>query len=287
MKYIKHIIFTLFICFSSTGFSAIVVSSTAISSTNNSHADDETLKILFIGNSFTGRSYLPTVLQEIAKSNGKKIVIKAEIQNGTSLYQHWEKGIAQQKISAEKWHYVILQDNSASAFEHPEKTIKYGVLFSKLATQQGAKPLLYNTWAYKGIPTWIENKQYADIREEFKIFVPNMYQKTNALYQNIADKSESSVVPVAQVWKVMNEINSSVALHAVDQSHPSPTGTYLTAVVFYKAVFNEVPKVLPAKLQTQRNQQKMTELITININETLSQQILTAVNSVSYKILGY
>lgn len=271
MKFIKHIFLTLLICFSTTGFSA----------TANTHANKETLKVLFIGNSFTGASYLPTVLQEIAIANGKKISIKAEIQNGTSLYQHWDTGTAQQKISAEKWDYVILQDSSASAFEHPEKTIKYGVLFTELVEKQGAKPLLFNTWSYKGIPSWIENKQYAEIREEFKKFVPHMYQKTNALYQQIANKSNSDIVPVGQVWKAMNEINSSLNLHAKDQSHPSPTGTYLTAVVFYKALFNEAPKTLPTKLKTQRNQQNMTDMITININQVLSQQILTAVNSAS------
>jgi len=266
MKLIKHIILILLICFSTT---------------NYTHANDDALKVLFIGNSFTGASYLPIVLQKIAIANGKEILIKAEIKNGTSLYQHWDTGIAQQKISAEKWDYIILQDNSASAFEHPEKTIKYGVLFAELVKKQGAKPLFFNTWAYKGMPNWIENKQYADIRAAFKKFVPKMYQKTNDLYQQVAVKSGSKVVPVAQVWKAMNEINPSVNLHAKDMSHPSPTGTYLTAVSFYKALFNEVPTTLPAKLQTPRNQSRMTEMITINISKTLSLQMLTAINSVN------
>jgi len=280
MKFIKNIIITLFICISTMGFSPTTFSSTALSS-SSSHDSNQTLRVLFIGNSFTGRSYLPTVLQEITKANDKKILIQAEIKNGTSLYKHWETGTAQQKISAGKWDYVILQDSSASAFEHPEKTVKYGVLFSKLVTKYGAKPMLFNTWAYNGVPSWIENKQYADIREDFKKFVPNMYEKTNALYQQIANASISYVVPVAHVWKAMSKIDSSVNLYAKDQSHPSPIGTYLTAVTFYKALFNETPKVLPAKLQTQRNQQRMTEMISININKALSEDMLAAVNSVN------
>jgi len=274
MKFIKNIIVTLFICLSTMGFSPITFSS------SSSHDNDQTLRVLFIGNSFTGRSYLPTVLQEIAKANGKEISIQAEIKNGTPLYKHWETGTAQQKISAEKWDYVILQDSSASAFEHPEKTIKYGVLFAKLVIKYGAKPMLFNTWAYNSIPSWIENKQYANIREDFKKFVPKMYEMTNALYQQIADASTSDVLPVAHVWKAMKEIDSSVNLHAKDQSHPSPLGTYLTAVAFYKALFKETPKVLPTKLKTQRNQQRMNEMITINIGKTLSQDMLAAVNSV-------
>jgi len=275
MKFIKNFVITLFICLSAMG-----VSTTALSSSVDSHTNDDALNVLFIGNSFTGRSYLPTVLQEIAKANGKKITFGAEIQNGTSLYQHWETGRARQMILAEKWDYVVLQDNSASAFEHPEKTIEYGVLFAKLIEKQGAKPLLYNTWAYNEVPSWIEQEQYADIREAFKIFVPNMYKKTNALYQQIADASESGIVPVAHVWKAMFEINAKVGLHAKDQSHPSPVGTYLTAVTFYKALFNKTPQILPTKLKTQRNQTRMTEMITIKINRTLSQKMLIAVNSV-------
>lgn len=266
MKFIKIILLIFLICFSTTGYS---------------HSNDETLKALFIGNSFTGANYLPTVLQEIALANGKELSIKAEIKNGTSLFQHWDTGVAQQKITAEKWDYVILQDSSASAFEHPNKTIEYGKLFTKLVKTQGAQPLLFNTWAYNGIPAWIENKQYEDIRVAFKKFVPNMYEKTNALYQQIADTSQSNIVPVAQVWRAMSEMNATVSLHAKDQSHPSPTGTYLTAVVFYKFLFNELPKILPSELQTQRNQNKTTEMITININESLSQQMLAAVRSAS------
>jgi hypothetical protein len=266
MKLLKLVILTLFICLSSIG---------------NSFADDKVIKVLFIGNSFTGASYLPTVLQEIALANGKKLKVKAEIKNGTSLYQHWDTGTAKQKISAEKWDYVVLQDSSASAFEHPEKTIEYGILFANLVTEQGAKPLLFNTWAYNGVPSWIENEQYADIREKFKKFVPNMFQKTNALYQQIADASKSDIVPVAHVWKKMKAINSSINLHAKDQSHPSPIGTYLTAIAFYNTLFDAAPKVLPSQLQTQLNQQKMTKMITININKTLSQQMLAAVDSVN------
>jgi hypothetical protein len=250
-----------------------------LSTMSYSQIQSENLNILFIGNSFTGASYLPTVLQEIALANGKNLSIKAEIKNGTSLYQHWDNGVAQQKISVEKWDYVVLQDNSASAFEHPAKTIEYGKLFAKLAEKYGAKPLLYNTWAYNGIPSWIENNQYDDIRVAFKKFIPNMYDKTNALYQQIADASNSEIVPVAHVWKAMKDINATVSLHAKDHSHPSPAGTYLTAIAFYQAIFNEPPKVLPTTIKTQRNQTRMTEIITINIEKALSLQMLAAVSS--------
>jgi hypothetical protein len=71
----------------------------------------------------------------------------------------------------------VLQDSSASAFEHPEKTTKYGKLFTKLVEKQAAKSLLFSTWAYNGTPSWIEHKQYDDIREAFKKFVPRCTEK--------------------------------------------------------------------------------------------------------------
>jgi hypothetical protein len=57
--------------------------------------------------------------------------------------------------------------------------------------------------------------------------------------------------------------------------------SYLAAVVFYEALFNELPKSLPTMLKTQRNQQEMTKMITININQALSTQMLSAVNSIN------
>lgn len=106
-----------------------------------------------------------------------------------------------------------------------------------------------------------------------------MYGETNTLYQQIADASNSDIVRVAHVWKAMRAINPTISLHAKDQSHPSPIGTYLTAVAFYQAIFNELPKVLSTVLQTQRNQSKMTEMITINIEQVVSRQMLAAVRS--------
>ncbi len=262
MKYITHLL------------TAIILT---VSTLSHAQQTVESVNVLFIGNSFTGANYLPTVLKQIATANNKHITFGTEIKGGTSLYQHWQAGKAQAKITTGTWDYVILQDSSASAFEHPDETLKYGNDFAQLIKQQGAKALLFNTWAYQGIPTWLDEIKDEQEKAGLMQFIPTMYQATNRLYQQLAQITNSKVVPVGQVWHRLMAIDPEVILHAKDKSHPSTLGTYLTAIVFYQALFNELPKVLPEKLENQRDQIRTNEMITIEVPKTLSVKMLTAV----------
>ncbi|WDD97134.1 SGNH/GDSL hydrolase family protein [Thalassomonas actiniarum] len=234
-------------------------------------------KIFFIGNSLTGNNYLPDVLQAFARANSKELVIGSELKNSTALIEHWQRGIARQKIIAEKWDFVVLQDSSASAIDQAEKTLKYGKLFANIAKQQNSRLLLFNTWAYNGIPGWVDSYEDEQEKAAFKAFVPQMYQETNALYAKLAQAVDGQVVPVAQAWRRLNQAAPHIALHTPDKIHPSPQGTYFTALVFYQAIFGELPKNLPLTVITRRNLKKMHETIKVEIPRSTADKMLTAI----------
>ncbi|QSX35776.1 DUF4886 domain-containing protein [Shewanella sedimentimangrovi] len=254
--------------------------SRAAEPTGHKGSAEQELRVLFIGNSYTGANYLPYVLKALADANNKALEVDAVIQNGTSLNQHWQQKIAQQKITAERWDYVVLQDASASAEEHPEETLHYGKLFSDLATQHLARTLLFNTWAYNGVPDWVLGIKDEQQRQQLSAFVPVMYERTNALYQQLAQKSKAELVPVGQIWQALKQQAPGMPLYGKDKSHPSVLGTYLTATVFYQALFGELPAKWPLSVNSVRNQTKMNEQILISVSKTQAQAMCSAISTV-------
>ncbi|MBD1584260.1 DUF4886 domain-containing protein [Pseudoalteromonas sp. S16_S37] len=251
---------------------AIAIYSNAVFA-NNNYAQGTT-NILFIGNSFTGANHLPSVLKKIATANNKQLTYAAQIKNGTSLYQHWHSGDAQKLILSKNWDYVVLQDASGSALEHPEKTLEYGIKFVDLIKQQGATALLFNTWAYNGTPTWVTNLKDKTLKAQFEEFIPHMAEKTNALYQSLSDASGAKVVTVGQYWQHLAQQSNNVRLYADDNSHPSPLGTYFSAILFYKALYGEAPKLLPNMLEAPYNQTRMDEMQRIEISQSSAALML-------------
>ena len=65
------------------------------------------VKILFIGNSFTTRNDLPGMLSEMAKHAGINIEHEVISAGGASLRRHLNAG-ATDKIRSRKWDYVVL-----------------------------------------------------------------------------------------------------------------------------------------------------------------------------------
>ncbi len=72
----------------------------------------ERVGMLFIGNSFTTKNDLPTLLSVIAKA-GQGITIESKVisAGGASLRRHWNAGAAS-TITSAKWDYIVFQEQS-------------------------------------------------------------------------------------------------------------------------------------------------------------------------------
>src|SRR3954464_7495416 len=70
------------------------------------------LKVLFIGNSFTARNDLPGLIAQLAKAGGHRLQHQLISVGGASLRTHWNKGHAQNRIREGDFDYVVLQEQS-------------------------------------------------------------------------------------------------------------------------------------------------------------------------------
>ncbi len=202
-----------------------------IVATNAQSAD--TLKVLFVGNSYTYFWNLSQTVEELSKNQGIPLIARNSTAGGVSLKDHW---IGRMKLESRKvitesdWDVVVLQNHSRSAIDSLEDFIDYGNRFIKLVKSTGAKPVLYETWA----------------RE----YNPLMQEKVSKAYNDLAQINEIEIVPVGSIWKMARELRSGLQLFDQDGSHPSPLGTYLNACIFYSSLNKQKSLGLPERVTT-------------------------------------
>ena len=179
------------------------------------------VRMLFIGNSFTTKNDLPTLLSAIAKA-GKGIIIESKVisAGGASLRRHWNAGAAN-TITSAKWDYVVLQEQSTLPIKNSNRFHENVREFVPAMKESGAKMVLFMTWARRKEP---ENQS----------LLTDSYNK-------IGEELEASVVPVGNAWQKLIAKHDKPVLHAEDGSHPTVAGSYLAACTFYATLFSGDP----------------------------------------------
>ena len=110
--------------------------------------------VLFIGNSHTYYNYMPQMLSMLVKSEnrGSELTIDQCTGEGAGLAWHWENAPTRNALREKPWDYVVLQDRSGGPLEEPESFKKYAGLLDKEIRMQGARTLLFMTWANQSRP---------------------------------------------------------------------------------------------------------------------------------------
>jgi len=226
-------------------------------------AKQKSLKVLFIGNSYTSVGDLPGVITQMAKAKGKDLVCTAHTPGGRSLHKHWQEGKAQKLIEKGGWDFVVLQDQSLNPVSSPKNMLKYADMFCKKIDEIGAKKVFYLTFAYKAPPKWVGEIKDPKKREYFKKLISNMQPLLNKTYLQAAKQNKALVAPAGIAWDIAYKQNPKYPLHASDNSHPADLGVYLSAMVFYSTFFDEPPTDMPARINTDRNGKEQS-VITID-----------------------
>jgi hypothetical protein len=185
--------------------------------------DARPLRILFIGNSLTFYNDLPMRTAEIAEADTTLRWPDAQsvTRSSTSLRQHWFIGTAPQRIQAERWDYVVLQEGSLDIVEEPETTEVYVAKYDSLARAAGARTMLYLTWTYGDIP--------------------QLQDSVTHVYTRIADHVGILVAPVGVAWQRALQLHPTLPLYLPDSIHPAPVGTYLAANTMFAALYRRTP----------------------------------------------
>ena len=178
-------------------------------------------KVLFIGNSFTARNNVPSLIAQLAIARDKQLEHQLISAGGASLRMHWNKGDAQQVMQQTRYDYVVLQEQSTLPVKNPQRMHENIRLFDQAIKAAGAKTALYLTWARQN--------------------APETQAAITTAFTTIGAELGATVIPVGIAWEQFLRQHKHPVLHDKDQSHPSVAGSYLAACVFFAALFDENP----------------------------------------------
>jgi len=225
----------------------IAVWSMGFAKTGFAQGGNDTLKVLFVGNSYTHWHSLEQIVTLISDQAETKLETGKVTLGGARLREHWrgERGLkTKEMIRKGNYDIVVLQEQSMGAINEADSLRKYGKLFCDFIRENGAKPYLYVTWAREKVP---------------------QYQETiNHVYTDVARVNRAIVVPVGKTWERARQLRPSFGIYHTDGSHPSAMGAYLTACVFTAAILREVPENLPPVLEVSEKDGKSTVRIEVD-----------------------
>lgn len=198
----------------------------------------DSISVLFIGNSYTYVNDLPGTLGVLATNLGKEITIDSKTNGGYTFQNHTTDPLTYSKIHSKPWDVVVIQGQSQEPsfpdVQVNSQTLPYAMQLSDSiwANNFCSNVMYYMTWGRQnGDPQWSEI---------------NTFEKMNTrlynAYMRMADSSDRAMVsPVGRVWSYVRENHPAINLYNADQSHPSAEGTYLAACTFYASLFRQSP----------------------------------------------
>lgn len=191
-------------------------------------ATPKPLRVLFIGNSYTGFSNLPHLLEQVAaaQKGGPRIQTSQSISGGKTLQWHWTQGQALAAIRQGGWDFVILQEqsllgNTPKAGETPYVNPpalyeEFAAKFDAEIRKVGARTVLYATWARDGYP--------------------EQQRRLDDAFTRVAASLNAVIVPVGLAFTVTRIEAPSITLYMPDRSHPTAAGSYLATLLFYQCL---------------------------------------------------
>jgi hypothetical protein len=179
------------------------------------------IKLLFIGNSFTQRNNLPGLLAELAAARSLTVTYELISVGGASLRTHWNAGKAGKAIAEGVYDYVVLQEQSTLPMKNAKRMAENVRLFDEAIKRAGSQAVLYMTWA----------RQHA----------PETQQAIADAYNAIGQELGAIVVPVGLAWQTFLSKHDKPLLYDRDQSHPTLAGSYLAACAFLAALLKTNP----------------------------------------------
>ncbi|MFT5858468.1 MAG: PKD repeat protein [Flavobacteriaceae bacterium] len=197
----------------------------------------DSVSVLFIGNSYTYVNALPDILVNLSTSLGDVVNQDSHTGGGATLQGHAGNPAAYAKINAQPWDYVVLQaqsqEPSFSDSQVDAETLPYAkqLADSIYANRFCSEALFFMTWGREnGDPQWAPIATF-----------DGMNGRLRNAYLRMSDTIQGSVSPVGVAWKEVRDNYPAINLYSGDGSHPSYEGSYLAACTFYASVFRKSP----------------------------------------------
>lgn len=200
----------------------------------------DSVRVLFIGNSYTYYNKLPEMVARIARDadEGNRLPLACSMRapGGWSLKKHAASVETRRAIESKVWNYVILQDQSAAPALPTDVVAKgsypYARELDSLVHRHSpdAKVIFYMTWGHRD-SCLSEHKDYPVLST-----YEGMQMRLATSYLEMAYRNHASCAPVGLVWQKIRHERPALQLYQKDASHPSKAGSFIAANVVYSVI---------------------------------------------------
>ena len=197
----------------------------------------DSLRVLFLGNSYTHYHDMYKMVEEIASHVGQdqKLALscKAYAPGGCTFKRHLQNEEEMDAVRRGSWDYVVLQEQSSmpamSTEFVSENVYPYAYSIDSLVRVHNpdAKVIYYMTWGHKyGCQSPHDGYPLIDTYE-------GMQWRLAESYLEMAYRTGGWCAPVGLAWRRVRDERPYATLYWPDCSHPSRLGSYLAANVIY------------------------------------------------------
>lgn len=204
---------------------------------------DPTVKVLFVGNSYTN-IMVPDLFEEFAISAGYEVKISSVVKNSWSLDKFASPNdsggqqLSNMLSGKKEFDYVVLQEKSIRPALDEELPLFYSAVrdLSARIKAIGATPVLYSTWGRKTGSTALTDNNLTN---------ESMTWKVAASYQAIGKELGLPVAYVGLAFYDVYTSQSKIDVYDPDKTHPSYAGSFLSAATLFATIFNVDPTTVP------------------------------------------
>ncbi len=198
-----------------------------------------TIKIFFIGNSFTYYYDIPALVEGLGKSLNEMIDVDYVVKGAATLATHAshtsETGIQiyNKLLDTDDYDYVILQEQSTTPYSNYNnfKNAVSSLAGDVKTTQKNCKVHLYSTWAYQ------------DAADSQSKTIPDLEKLLRDSYIKCANELKTQVDDVNFVGPAFTKAYQDypdIPIYYSDNKHQSINGAYLSACVHILSLIDNI-----------------------------------------------
>ena len=198
----------------------------------------DTVKVLWIGNSYTYFNDVPEMVRNLAESQGITIQNTTVLKGGEKLSGHLQNPVLISELEKGGWDYMIMQEfSSGPAYSTKyvmENIFPYAEAIDSIAHafSPDVQTVFYMTWGHK-------NGNIRQTPYPLDDDYISMQRRIITTYIDLSYELGAWCAPVGLAWMKVREAFPEIELYTEDNFHPSLAGSWLAANTIFTTLYRQ------------------------------------------------